>query len=82
MASAKFYCIFPQELISQPIISHTLGEEFDVVPNIRAASIQATGAKVIVEIEGETDEIDRSVTYLRERGVDVRAIEDGEEPLV
>ncbi len=53
-----------------------------MVPNIRAASIQATGAKVIVEIEGEAEEIDRSVAYLRERGVDVRAIADGEEPLV
>ncbi len=82
MASAKFYCIFPQELISQPIISHTLGEKFEVVPNIRAASIQATGAKVIVEIEGEEAEIERSVAYLRECGVDVSAIADGEEPLV
>lgn len=82
MASAKFYCIFPQELISEPIISHTLGEKFEVVPNIRAASIQPTGAKVIVEIEGELGEIDRSVDYLRERGVDVKAIEDGDEPVI
>jgi hypothetical protein len=82
MASAKFYCIFPQELISEPIISHTLGEMFEVVPNIRAASIQPTGAKVIVEIEGVDSEIKRSVDYLRERGVDVKAIEDGDEPLV
>ncbi|MCP5023366.1 MAG: FeS-binding protein [bacterium] len=82
MASAKYFCIFPQELISQPIISHTLGEKFKVVPNIRAASIQPTGARVIVEIEGEPDEIERSVEYLRECGVDVKPIVDGEEPVV
>ncbi|MDF1838980.1 MAG: NIL domain-containing protein [Planctomycetota bacterium] len=82
MASAKFFCIFPQELISEPIISHTLGEKFDVVPNIRSASIQATGAKVVVEIEGMAEAIESSVAYLRERGVNVKAIADGEEPLV
>jgi hypothetical protein len=34
MALRKFFCTFPQELISQPIL-HTIGEKFRVVPNIR-----------------------------------------------
>ena len=80
MAVAKYFCIFPQELISEPIISHTLGEKFPVVPNIRAASIRETEAKVVVEIEGEAAEIERAVEYLRERGVSVAAIEDDQEP--
>ncbi|HRV82174.1 MAG: NIL domain-containing protein [Planctomycetes bacterium] len=80
MASAKYFCTFPQELISEPIISHTLGEKFRVVPNIRAASIRATEAKVVVEIEGQPDEIERAVQYLIERGVSVAAIDDEYEP--
>ena len=52
MSIHKYFCTFPQELISEPIISHTLGEKFGVVPNIRAASITDTMALVAVEIEG------------------------------
>jgi len=72
----KYFCTFPQDLISEPIISHTLGERFGVVPNIRAASITDTMALVAVEIEGEEQKILESVEYLRERGVKVEDITD------
>ena len=75
----KFFCTFPQELISEPIISHTLGEKFEVVPNIRAASITDAMALVAVEIEGERDAIESSVSYLKEIGVKVEEITEDEE---
>ena len=55
-----------------------LGEEFGVVPNIRAASITDTMALVAVEIEGEEDRIEASVAYLKERGVSVEEIREDE----
>ncbi|MFT5153016.1 MAG: ABC-type methionine transport system ATPase subunit, partial [Planctomycetota bacterium] len=70
----KFFCTFPQQLIQEPIISHTLGEKFGVVPNIRAASITDTMAMVAVEIEGGDEMIEASVEYLTERGVQVEEI--------
>ena len=76
MALHKYFCTFPQELISEPIVSHTLGEKFGVVPNIRAASITDTMALVAVEIEGEESSIVRAVEYLRSRGVKVEEITD------
>lgn len=79
MARKKFFCTFPQKLISEPIISHTLGEKFPVIPNIRAASITDTMALVAVEIEGELGAIDASVGYLRERGVKVEEMSETEE---
>lgn len=78
MALRKYFCTFPQVLISEPIISHTLGERFGVIPNIRAASITDTVALVAVEIEGDDESIRRSVDYLRERGVKVEDITEGE----
>ncbi len=78
-APRKFFCTFPQDLIAEPIISHTLGERFGVVPNIRAASITDTMALVAVEIEGESDRIAEAVTYMRERGVKVEEITEGDE---
>lgn len=80
MAPRKFFCTFPQELISEPIVTHTLGDRFGVVPNIRAASITDSKALVVVEIEGGGDEIQRSVEYLRERGVTVEELAPGAEP--
>ena len=74
MSPRKFFCTFPQHLISEPIVSHVLGERFGVVPNIRAASITDTMAIVAVEIEGEEERIQESVEYLRECGVQVEEI--------
>jgi len=79
MAPRKFFCTFPQDLISEPMISHTVGEKFEVVPNIRAASISDTMALVAVEIEGSGDQIEASVAYLKERGVKVEEITETEE---
>jgi len=74
----KFFCTFPQNLISEPIVSHTLGEKFGVIPNIRAASITDSVALVAVEIEGEEEAIEQSVEYMRERGVQVEEITEDE----
>ena len=79
MPLRKYFCTFPQELIREPIVSHTLHAEFGVVPNIRAASISDTVALVAVEIEGEEDAIQQSIEYLRERGVKVEEISDSED---
>ena len=78
MSMRKYFCTFPQHLISEPIISHTLGLKFGVIPNIRAASINDTLALVAVEIEGEDTAIERSLAYLRERGVQVEEMQDDE----
>ena len=78
MLSRKFFCTFPQHLISEPIVSHELGERFGVVPNIRAASITDTMAIVAVEIEGESDKIDEAVAYLCELGVTVEKIDESD----
>ncbi|QDU67936.1 NIL domain-containing protein [Engelhardtia mirabilis] len=78
----KYFCTFPQDLIQEPIISHTLGAEFDVVPNIRAAIINEQRAMVAVDIEGEPAEIDKAVAYLRQRGVEVEELREGENPPV
>jgi hypothetical protein len=79
MALRKYFCTFPQHLISEPIISHTLGSRFGVIPNIRAASITDTLALVAVEIEGEDAAIEQSIQYMRERGVKVEEMGDGDE---
>ena len=79
MVVQKYFCTFPQHLIKEPIISHTLGARFEVVPNIRAASITDQLALVAVEIEGEVEAIERAVEYLREIGVKVEELGEGQD---
>jgi ABC-type methionine transport system ATPase subunit len=81
MSTRKYFCTFPQDLISEPIISHTLGEKFRVIPNIRAASITDAVALVAVEIEGKDDDVQAAVEYLMGRGVKVEEITEGGSPL-
>ncbi|MEW6071311.1 MAG: NIL domain-containing protein [Planctomycetota bacterium] len=78
MALRKYFCTFPQVLIKEPIITYTLGKEFGVIPNIRAASITDQMAMVAVEIEGDLAKIEAAVVYLRERGVTVEEIKEDE----
>jgi L-aspartate semialdehyde sulfurtransferase ferredoxin len=78
MTIRKFFCTFPQELIKEPIISHTLNAEFDVVPNIRAASITEHIALVAIDIDGDPAKIELAVRYMRDRGVKVEELKDGE----
>lgn len=79
MSTRKFFCTFPQAIIQEPIISHTLNAKFGVIPNIRSASITESIAMVSVEIEGESDAIDLSVAYMTERGVTVEELGPGQE---
>jgi ABC-type methionine transport system ATPase subunit len=80
MALRKYFCTFPQHLIQEPIISHTLNAEFGVIPNIRAASITDQVALVAVEIEGDHDKIEESVVFLREKGVKIEEITEDDPP--
>ncbi len=78
MALRKYFCTFPQALIREPIISHTLNAEFGVIPNIRAASITEQMALVAVEIAVVLERFEESIVYLRERGVKVEEISEAD----
>jgi ABC-type methionine transport system ATPase subunit len=61
---------FPTELIKEPII-YRLGQQFKVVPNIRRADVREDMGWVILELEGEEEEIDRSIQWVGSQGVRV-----------
>ena len=70
LANRKVYCTFPKELIKEPLL-YNLGKNFNVIPNIRGASITDEVGLVYLELEGDETEIEKAVTYLRERRVRV-----------
>jgi hypothetical protein len=71
MSSSRIvHCTFPKGLIREPLL-YNLGRDFEVVPNIRGATISDDIGLVYLEIEGSEPEIEKAVEYLRTRGVSI-----------
>ena len=66
----RVYRNFPEQLITDPVI-WTMGKRFDVVTNVRRANVEAHSGWVVLEIDGEDDEIDRAIRYASDLGVEV-----------
>lgn len=61
---------FSEELVQQPLL-YQLNRKFDVVINIRGASVSEAGGFLALELEGEQEEVDRVFTFLKDQGVEV-----------
>ena len=74
MAKRRVKFTFPPDLVKQPVI-YNIGQEFEVVTNIRRASVARFRGWVILGITGEDDEIDRAIAWSKRQGVRVDPIE-------
>lgn len=74
MASLRLRLTFPPDLITEPII-HNIGQQYNVVTNIRRADVTSDRGWVVLEIRGESDELERVVEYLKNVKVEVEPIE-------
>jgi hypothetical protein len=70
MASKRVRFTFPDILIKEPLI-YNLGREFAVITNVRMADVDEQTGWVVLELEGEMAEIDRSLDWARAKGVRV-----------
>ena len=70
----RYYLSYPRALIRQPIL-YQLVKKFDLVFNIRGASVSEEMGLVAVEFEGTRDQIERAIVWLRSSGVTVEPIE-------
>jgi ABC-type methionine transport system ATPase subunit len=61
---------FLDRLIKEPVI-YQMGRDFGVVTNIRRADIQEGIGWVLLELEGEDNEIERALKWVRSLGVRV-----------
>ncbi len=59
---------FLDHMIRQPVV-YLMGRDFEVVTNIRRADVQENVGWVILELEGEEEEIDRALEWAQSLGV-------------
>jgi ABC-type methionine transport system ATPase subunit len=70
----KLYLTYPSRLVREPLIYH-LSRTFDLVFNIRQASVNEDIGIIAIELDGTEDAIEQGIAWLRERGVTVEPIE-------
>lgn len=75
MARVRLHLTLPHGLADEPVL-YTLGRRFDVVTNIRRAAVDDRFAWVIVELDGDDEEIASATEWLAGRGVHVERLGD------
>lgn len=70
MATKRVRFTFEPQLIREPFI-YQLGHEFRIVTNIRMADVDEQVGWVVLELEGDPDEIERGIQWAEAKGIRV-----------
>ena len=73
MAKRRIKLTFPQELIKEPLIYH-LGHKFSIVTSIRRADVREDMGWVVLELNGDEQEIERGIEWMSSSGVRLDSI--------
>ena len=74
MTSKKVRFTFTEDTVKEPLV-YQLGHEFEVVTSIRMADVDNQIGWVILELVGEEAEIDRSLSWIVDKGVRIDPLE-------
>ena len=70
----RLWLMYPPKLITKPLIWQ-LGHKFDLVTNIRQASVTDEIGIVCLELDGKRDDIKAAITWLEKVGIKVEPVE-------
>ena len=70
MATRRVRFTFEGDAVKEPVI-YLVGHAFDVVTNIRMADVEHDFGWVVLELDGDHDEIDRALAWVADKGVRV-----------
>ncbi len=73
MAKRMVKLIFAQGLIKEPV-TFRMAKEFDVMPNIRRANVTETIGELVLELEGEEENLEKGIKYMTDLGVKVEPV--------
>jgi len=70
----RVYLTYPKEQVKEPLL-YQVGKNFEVITNIRQASVSDKLGLVALELDGEPEEIEKAIQFLVSKGVKVEPIE-------
>ena len=74
MQITRLWLMFPARLITRPVLWE-LAKTFPVMTNIRQASVTEEIGLVSLELDGEREDIKKSIAWLEEQGIKVEPVE-------
>lgn len=74
MEHRRLWLMYPPRLIQTPIIWE-LGRKFELVTNVRQASVNDEIGIVCLELSGRRDNIKSAIKWLEKQGVNVEPVE-------
>jgi ABC-type methionine transport system ATPase subunit len=73
MMKTRVKLTFPQNLIKEPVI-FSMAKQFNVMPNIRRARITETVGEMVLELEGNDEDLDKGIAFLKGKGIEVEMV--------
>ena len=74
MGTQRVKFTFAQDLITLPII-YELGKKFNIITNVRRADVTEDRCWVVLELQGDLEEIERGLEWVAEKGVRVDPVQ-------
>ena len=75
MAALNVRLTFPTELVSEPVI-YNLGRDYNIITNIRRANVTQDSAWAILQMTGDTSELEKALEYLKNINVKIEHIKN------
>ena len=72
--TTRLWLMYPSRLITRPVI-YELGHKFDVVTNIRQASVSDEMGIICLELDGPRTAIKAAIKWLEKLGIKVEPVE-------
>jgi hypothetical protein len=74
MSRRRVMFIFSEEQIRDPVI-YNLGQQFNLVTNIRQADLSEDEGWITLDLEGDDDNLEQGLAWVTSRGVRVDTLE-------
>lgn len=74
MSKRRVMFTFNEEQIRDPII-HNLGQQFNLITNIRRADLSEDKGWIVLELEGDEDDIEQGIAWVTSKGVRIDPVD-------
>ena len=64
---------FPQKLVKEPL-TFQMAKKYNILPNIRRAKVTESVGELVLELDGQEQDLDKGVEFLKKSGVIVESI--------